>query len=217
MPTIIVSDLHLGCRYCQWERFNAFLDTLPPDADLVLNGDTVDRRYTPFPVRHRQTLERIQSESRRRRVIWIRGNHDARFWPPDPVAIHFAEAHAIGSRLFVTHGHAFYNVTTYYRLFVRLLYYLHALRIRMGAPSVHIALYAKKFPWLYRILKRQVALNAIEFARENGYQTVVCGHVHDVEDFVCNDIRYLNTGSWTEPLTAAVYIDNNGATLKRII
>jgi UDP-2,3-diacylglucosamine pyrophosphatase LpxH len=41
-------------------------------------------------------------------------------------------------------------------------------------------------------------MNAVEYARENHYQAVACGHIHCIEDEIIDGIRYLNTGSWTE-------------------
>jgi UDP-2,3-diacylglucosamine pyrophosphatase LpxH len=41
-------------------------------------------------------------------------------------------------------------------------------------------------------------LNAVACAAANGFQAVTCGHTHYAEDSVCDGIRYVNTGAWTE-------------------
>ena len=74
----------------------------------------------------------------------------------------------------------------------------HHLRLRLGAEPVHVAHYAKKWGALYRFLRRNVMLNAVEHAREGGFEAVTCGHTHFVEDVLCDGVRYLNTGAWTE-------------------
>jgi UDP-2,3-diacylglucosamine pyrophosphatase LpxH len=216
MTTVIVSDLHLGCRFCLHAEFLRFLDALPAEATLVLNGDTVDRRHTPFPEPHRLVLERLRAESRRRRVVWVRGNHDDRYVLDRPEQIEMAAAHALQPFLYVSHGHDFYTRTVYYRLFVWAFKTLHDIRLCLGAPSVHVALFAKKLPWLYRLLKRQVALNAAEYARENGYRAVACGHVHDVEDFTVGGVRYVNTGAWTERPLACLVVQDGALELRRL-
>ena len=45
----IVSDLHLGSVYFQDRAFLAWLDALPEGAQLVLNGDVVDKLDRPLP------------------------------------------------------------------------------------------------------------------------------------------------------------------------
>lgn len=198
MHTIVVSDIHHGSKHCEIERFIAFLRGLPPDADLVLNGDVVNRLHHPFPERHLHALDLLRHESERRRVIWVRGNHDEDFELPDPARIVFTRSHAIDRRLTISHGHHFDNVMPRSRLFISVFRMFHRLRILLGADSVHVAYYAKRFPFLYAVLRNAVAMNAVEYARENGFQAVACGHTHYVEERTIEGIRYCNTGSWTE-------------------
>ena len=42
MSAIIVSDLHIGSKYCLHQVFERFLDNIPEDYELILNGDIVD-------------------------------------------------------------------------------------------------------------------------------------------------------------------------------
>ena len=72
------------------------------------------------------------------------------------------------------------------------------MRVKLGARPVHVAEYAKKWKSFYRVLRNNVRLNAVNFAMENGYQAVTCGHTHFAEDMVVNGVRYINTGAWTE-------------------
>jgi UDP-2,3-diacylglucosamine pyrophosphatase LpxH len=54
---------------------------------------------------------------------------------------------------------------------------------------------------------------AAELAIENGYQYVVCGHIHQPEkrNVLVNDgeVVYLNSGDWVENLTALEYNQGN--------
>ncbi|MDA0576632.1 MAG: UDP-2,3-diacylglucosamine diphosphatase [Verrucomicrobia bacterium] len=198
MKTIVVSDLHLGSRHCHAAEFLDFLAGLPRDATLVLNGDTIDRRNKKLPPEHETVLAALRALSLRQPVIWIPGNHDDTYRMPDPAGIQFVPTHAIEHRLFITHGHDFDNVMPYHRAFLLLFRCLHHLRVTLGAESVHVAYYAKKFAFLYEYLCRTVRLNAVEHARENGFAAVTCGHTHFIEDSIFEGVRYLNTGSWTE-------------------
>lgn len=198
METRIISDVHLGSRYCLIEEFMAFLAGLPDGDTLVLNGDTVDVRHGTMPPRHREALERLCEESLRRRVVWVLGNHDERYAPADPRRIEIVRSLDIGRQVFVSHGYDFDNIMPYHKPFILAFRFFHRVRIHLGAPPVHVAYYAKKFGVLYRVLQNHVAMNAVEHAQENGFAAAACGHTHSVEDRLIGGIRYINTGAWTE-------------------
>lgn len=198
IPAFIISDLHLGNALCRCAAILAFLDHLPSEATLILNGDVVDRSHQPLPPAHVAVLDRLRAESARREVIWVRGNHDARYEPTDAGHIQFRDTLIVDGRLYVAHGHEFDNVMPYHRAFIRAFRLLHRLRIALGGDSVHVAEFAKRFPRLYSVLRRSVSQNAVESAREHGCTSVTCGHTHYAEDEEIRGIRYVNTGAWTE-------------------
>ena len=75
---------------------------------------------------------------------------------------------------------------------------MHALRLKLGARPVHVAEYAKKWELFYKVLCKNVMLNAVNCAKKNGFEAVTCGHTHYAEDRMINGVRYINTGAWTE-------------------
>ena len=198
MKAAVVSDVHLGSRYFLHDLFLQFLSSLPPDVDLVLNGDTIDIIHKSLPPAHEEVLDRLRAESLRRRVIWVHGNHDEDYRMENPGRIEFAPSYSIGKRLFVAHGYDFDNVMPYHRTFVKLFRAIHRLRVKLGAEAVHVAQYAKRWKILYNVLLKNVVMNAVEHAKENGYEAVACGHTHYAQDIEVKGIRYLNTGAWTE-------------------
>jgi len=213
---LIVSDIHLGSRYCRVAEFLRFMDDLPPGADLVLNGDVVDRWHHAIPDEHKPVLEAIRRESLNRRVVWVRGNHDDGFVLKDPRKVEFADSYELGSRLFASHGYDFDNVMPYHETFIKLFRAMHHLRILLGAEPVHVAYYAKKFAPLYNVLRRHVTMNAIEHGRENGFEVVTCGHTHYVEEVAQDGVRYINTGSWTEKPICCVEVGEKEIGLREI-
>lgn len=214
MTVVVISDLHLGNRHCRAEAFLRLLGTLPAGATLVLNGDIMDRTRLPPPPLHLQVLDALRAASRERAVIWIRGNHDDGFQLENPAGIRFAESFALAPNLLVTHGDRFDTIMPYGRPLLRLFKALHGLRVRLGAESVHVAHYAKKFPMLYRVLRRHVRLNAVAHAREHGFDAIACGHTHAAEDSVVDGVRYFNTGAWTEPTPHVLTMEGGRLTLR---
>jgi len=199
MHAVVVSDLHIGSRYFMLEPFKDFLSGLPENVDLILNGDTLDRRWRRLNGSHQESLDLVLGEADRRRVIWIWGNHDWKFRPPRSEKIEFVKSYSIGKRLFLSHGYNFDYITPVNRplmTFIRIVYDWYSDAGRK--QHRHVAFTAKKFVKLYGVLRRHIARNAVRFAKKNGYETVTCGHTHYAEDLVIDGIRYINTGSWTE-------------------
>jgi UDP-2,3-diacylglucosamine pyrophosphatase LpxH len=49
------------------------------------------------------------------------------------------------------------------------------------------------------------------YAKENGYDGVICGHLHEPKVKIINGIVYANTGCWTEKDNCSfLYEDENG-------
>lgn len=194
----IVSDLHLGNGYFFQEPFLSWLDQLPPDAQLILNGDIIDNPRKPMREDHRVVLDRLVEESRRRTVIWVYGNHDEDLALEDPGEIQFVESWEVGKRLLVVHGDELDTVMPRHGVFKVVFRFMHKALIALGFPDVHVARYAKKWSFLYRVLNDHVATKAIRTAKARGYDAVVCGHTHAAMDLERDGHRYLNTGAWTE-------------------
>ena len=194
---IITSDLHLGSAHCQRAALGAFLDAVPSDATLVLAGDTIDDPTRELSTEDRVILERIYAEAARRRVVLVQGNHDSG-WSPGVEELPMQDSYVVDGTVFVSHGDSFDNLMPRNRWFVVWFKRFHRLRVKLGAPPVHVAHYAKNWRFLYRLLRRSVMLNAVQHARENGYAAAVCGHVHFPEHACVEGVDYFNTGSWTE-------------------
>ncbi len=219
-PAVIVSDVHLGSRHCLYAEFTAFLDRLEADVALVLNGDVDNYRLRPrqcLQAEREAALARLHEESLRRRCIWVRGNHDWLRPVDDLPRVEFVNDLVIGGTLFAAHGHVFDVLKLNSAPLIWVFRTLHRLRILLGAESIHVACYAKRFPRLYNILRRHVTHRAVAFARRNGYSSVACGHTHFAEDTQVGEVRYLNTGSWTETPVFQLRASDAGLDLQKIV
>lgn len=198
MNAIVVSDLHLGSQFFFPQGFENFLKSIPRDCELILNGDVIDNPKKKLPPSHEQILNRIEQLSCRQKVIWVRGNHENGFSPNGFKHIHFKPYYTIEDRLLIAHGYDFDEIMPRSQIFIRSFKLMHDFMIQFGSKPVHVAHYAKKFKRLYKVLRDNVMKNAVNCAKENGYEAVICGHTHYPEDRVVNGIRYMNTGAWTE-------------------
>ena len=216
MKAIIVSDLHMGSRYFQSQAFTGFLENLPDLDELILNGDVLDRPHVKLAPLHQQILERIEQLSFRYKVVWVRGNHDKGYMPARLGKIEFCRRYTFDHRILITHGDDFDNVMSRSRVFMKAFRLMHDLRVRLGARPVHVAEYAKKWKAFYRVLRNNVMRNAVNFAVENRFEAVTCGHTHFAEDIVLNGVRYINTGAWTEFPAHYLYVSPQNMTLNRV-
>jgi len=214
MNAIIVSDLHIGSRYFSYRHFERFLGSVPKDHELILNGDVIDKPYTKLKPAHQWILELIRQASYSQKVVWVRGNHDNGYTPRWFGKVHFRRLHSIGHRLLIAHGDDFDEIMPRNQAFMRAFKLMHELRVRLGARPVHVAEHAKKWEILYKILRNNVMMNAVNCAMENGYEAVTCGHTHYPEDRVFNGVRYINTGAWTESPTFYLLVTAEKMTLR---
>jgi UDP-2,3-diacylglucosamine pyrophosphatase LpxH len=223
---IFISDLHLGTPGCQADALLDFLKEHTSDY-LYLVGDIIDgwqlRRRWYWPQAHNDVIQKLLRKARKgTRVIYVPGNHDE-------FARHFLDHHfggievmeeavhrtADGRQLWVIHGDYFDAVVQQakwlayvgdylYEFTLKLNRYLNNMRGRLGLPYWSLSAYLKH--------KVKKALNYVtDFenavaheAEKQGYQGVVCGHIHRAEIRDVNGILYCNDGDWVESRTALV-------------
>jgi UDP-2,3-diacylglucosamine pyrophosphatase LpxH len=215
MKAIIISDLHIGSRYFLHENFKQFLEHIPQNIEFILNGDIINNSYGKMRPIDQQILDRFEEMSYRQKLVWVRGNHDNGYIPDNFGKIQIKQHYALGKRLFVTHGDFFDEVMPRSRMFIKAFKMMHDLRVKLGARPVHVAQYAKRWKSFYGYLRKNVMLNAVNYAAANGFEAVTCGHTHFAEEQFVNGIKYLNTGAWTEQPTYYVRVSDNEIVLKK--
>jgi UDP-2,3-diacylglucosamine pyrophosphatase LpxH len=215
MKAIVVSDLHIGSRYFLRENFVQFLQNIPQDHEFILNGDIINNPYGKMKPADRQILDRFGEMSFQQKVVWVRGNHDNGYIPDNLGKIQIKQHYALQKRLFVTHGDFFDDVMPRSQMFIKTFKMMHDLRVKLGARPIHVAQYAKKWKSFYGYLRKNVMLNAVNYALENGFEAVTCGHTHFAEEHFVHGIKYLNTGAWTELPAYYVRVTDNEMTLNK--
>ncbi|MFC1814800.1 UDP-2,3-diacylglucosamine diphosphatase [Thermodesulfobacteriota bacterium] len=216
MNAIIVSDLHIGSRHFLYEDFESLLGNVSEDHELILNGDIIDNPYENLKPPHQRILDLIEQASHRQKVVWLRGNHDNGYVPRRLEKILFKRLYNLENRLLIAHGDIFDEIMPRNQAFMKAFKLMHNLRVKLGARPVHVANYAKKWGPFYRYLRKNVLINAVNCATENGYEAVTCGHTHYPEDRVFNGIRYINTGAWTEFPAFYIQVTGDAMTLRTI-
>ena len=196
---VVLSDLHIGLPYFRKGAFVQFVNSLHPKTALILNGDIIDNPYQQLTPEDTFVVDFLREQSFKRKVVWIYGNHDENFRMSDPGQIEFRNNLGLGKRLMIIHGDDFDQVMPKSLLFIRFFKFCHRIRLRLGAPPIHVAELAKRWtPFLYRVLTEEVKKNAVDCAVGGGFGAITCGHTHYPEDSMCEGVRYINTGSWTE-------------------
>jgi UDP-2,3-diacylglucosamine pyrophosphatase LpxH len=214
MKAIVVSDLHIGSRYFLRENFMQFLENVPQDIEFILNGDIINNPYAKMNTADQEILNRFGEMSLQQKVVWVRGNHDNGYIPDNLGKIQIKQHHSLEKRLFVTHGDFFDEVMPRSQMFIKAFKMMHDLRVKLGARPIHVAQYAKKWKSFYEYLRKNVMLNAVNYAAANGFEAVTCGHTHFAEEQFVKGIKYLNTGAWTEQPTYYVRVTDNEIMLK---
>lgn len=233
LQVCVISDLHLGTFGCHAQEISQYLRSINPNI-LVLNGDIIDIwqfRKSYFPPEHMQVIRDILKLSNQgTKVIYVTGNHDEalrRYSGTKLGNIELDDKFILeldGKKIWIFHGDVF-DATTKgsarilaklggqgYDLLIWLNHNINQVLEFFGREKMSFSKKVKES------VKKAVAWiqnfeqTAAELAIQEGYNTVICGHIHQPQQrMVTTDkgsVMYLNSGDWIENLTALEY--NNG-------
>ncbi len=223
---VILSDIHLGTYGCHSEELLKYLKSIRPKR-LILNGDIIDmwqfsKRY--WPQSHMQVVKHITGLlSKGTKVTYLTGNHDemlrkfAGFRLGNFQIANKKVLQLGGKSAWIFHGDVF-DVTMQYSKWLA----------KLGAIGYDTLIVLNTFVnFILKIFGRgKISLSkrikdsvksavkfindfektAADIAIENGYNYVVCGHIHHPEmksiQTAKGEVIYLNSGDWVENLTA---------------
>lgn len=225
----VISDVHLGTYGCHAKQLITYLNSIQPKK-LILNGDIIDiwqfsKRY--FPKSHLRVLKKIiEMASEGVEVIYITGNHDEmlrKFSDTTIGNISIVDKIVLeldGKKAWIFHGDVFDVSIQNAKWLAKLGGYGYDFLIllnRMVNWGLEIA--GREKYSLSKKIKNSVksAVKYIsdfeevvsELAIENGYDYVVCGHIHQpkmlIKESKNGKTMYLNSGDWVENFTALEY------------
>ncbi|MEM7103575.1 MAG: UDP-2,3-diacylglucosamine diphosphatase [Bacteroidota bacterium] len=229
----VISDVHLGTFGCRASELRRYLKSIDPEI-LILNGDIIDgwyfsKRY--FPKAHMEVVQLIvKMAAKGKQVYYLTGNHDdvLRRFSPFALGNFILEDKLLldldGKKMWIFHGDIFdVSITTSkwlaklggkgYNLLIFLNSLINFLPRLFNRPRMS---FSKK---IKDSVKRAVKhINEFEeaasnLAIENGYDYVICGHIHNAQmrqvENRKGSVTYLNSGDWIENMTALEYTDGN--------
>lgn len=224
--TLFLSDIHLGFRHARVRELNLFLREVQAET-IVLAGDIVDalsmsRRFF-WNDEHTQVVRVLLARRRAGvRLVYIPGNHDASLGVmaqmlQGQIEVHREWVHrtARGQRLLVLHGDRFDGEMpcarwvarlgdAMYGVTVMLSHHLNNARLALGWPYWSLAGRLKlSIGTSLRYITAFEQL-AAQHARTQGYDGVVCGHIHRANLKQIDGTLYGNTGDWVDSCTALV-------------
>jgi len=229
---VVLSDIHLGTHGCRAEELINYLRTIRPKK-IILNGDIIDiwqfkKKY--FPKSHLKVIRMLLDFlSKGTKIYYLPGNHDEVLRKFNGYGIknfkisNKAVLKLNGKKAWFFHGDVFDISMKYskwiaklggigYDFLIRLNYRTNRFRALIGKEKISFSKYIK-----YKVKQAVKYVNqfeeiALDIARENNYDYVICGHIHQpiIRDQIVNErkITYLNSGDWIENLTSLEYNNN---------
>lgn len=229
--TILVSDVHLGCRFAQPEHFLSFLEQVTAEKIYIL-GDFLDgwklsATWAWKPV-YTRIINRLLTMARNgTELFYTPGNHDAflrcneirQIVESAGVKVHMQdefvfEAHN-GQKYLVTHGDKFDTIEMRYQwlsfatafVYEPLLYFNWAIsslsRRKHKSPYAMCAFIKDKVKGAVKFIS-SFEKQLYDHARSRGCDGIICGHIHRPGVEESDSVTYLNTGDWVENCTALV-------------
>jgi UDP-2,3-diacylglucosamine pyrophosphatase LpxH len=222
---VVISDVHLGTYGCHAKELLRYMKSIHPET-VILNGDIIDiwqfsKRY--WPKSHMKVVKQlVEWISKGVKVHYVTGNHDEMlrkfvgFQLGDFCIVNKVVLELDGKRAWAFHGDVF-DVTMKhskwlakmgaagYDTLILLNRAVNFFSKRLGYGPISMSKRIKNSVKSAVKFINNFEETATDIAFENGYDYVVCGHIHQPE---IREIRkegksvvYLNSGDWIENLT----------------
>ena len=227
----VISDVHLGTYGCHAKAVNRYLKSINPEI-LILNGDIIDiwqfsKRY--WPDSHMKVIQRIfKMMTSGTKVYYLTGNHDEMLRKFTDFRIGKLELldklvlDLDGKKAWIFHGDVFDVSMKHSKWLAKLgaigydtLIVLNSIvnwaSQKMGRGKVSFSKRIKNSVKQAIKFIDDFEETATSIAIENGYDYVLCGHIHQpaIRSIKTDkgETLYLNSGDWVENLTALEYSD----------
>lgn len=231
--SVFISDLHLGASKSQAREIHRFLKNLDCE-NLYLVGDILDiwrikqlLNMGKESKKHFVCVNKILRLSSRMKVVYVTGNHDEflnSFLPREKngnfiLCERYIHETANGRKLMIMHGHQFDLASRFPRHLLYLGDFGYDILLKVNkVVNGFRRLFGRKYWSLSLYLKTNLkkAINfvntyekmAVETARRNGCDGIVCGHIHTPALSTVNGFSYCNTGCWTEERNCSYIVEH---------
>ena len=229
LDIVVISDVHLGTFGCRATELNNYLKTINPKT-LILNGDIIDiwqfnKRYFPKP--HMKVIKQLMNFiTSGTKVYYITGNHDEMlrrfkgFRLGSFEIVNKVVLDIDGKKGWFFHGDVF-DVTMQhskwlaklggigYDFLILINTTVNWMSLKMGYGRLSFSKKIKNSVKSAIKFINNFETAATTIAIDEGYDYVICGHIHQPEIKAINTSNgtttYLNSGDWIENLTALEY------------
>lgn len=229
---VVISDVHLGTYGCKAKELLNYLNSIHPKT-LILNGDIIDVwqfKKSFFPKSHLKVIRKIISfATNNTQVYYITGNHDETFRKFTDFELGNLKVcnkvclEIDDKKTWIFHGDVFDASVQHskwiaklggkgYDLLIVINNVFNWFLAKMGREKYS---FSKKIKNNVKKAVKYIGdfeMTASELAIENGYDYVICGHIHQPQIREVNTKKgsctYLNSGDWIENLSSLEYHDN---------
>ena len=226
--SIFVSDIHLGTKFSKADKLLDFMKENESE-NLYLVGDIIDgwaiKQKIKWEQSHSDVVQKVLRKARKgTNIYYITGNHDEFLRPFLPLILgdRFHIVNDIeytglnNKRYHITHGDFFDTITMTKKWVAVLGDYGYRLLLYLNGPIEKIRkLLGINRHWSFSKYVKDNVKSSVNFindfenilatyAKQNGFDGVICGHIHKAEIKDIKGIEYLNCGDWVESCTAVV-------------
>ena len=216
MVRLVISDLHLGSKYCKEDKLISFLNSVEYD-QLILAGDIID--FIKIPSFTKRTIEFFKSIDYSKDIIYIIGNHDnsfSKFDGQEAFGIKFMKRYDFesgGRKIRIEHGDSYDKGIANLDFLMKIISVCHdwlerTFKINLASWYVNYKIKRRKLRRIWDILKWN-----------DDADVFIMGHAHCPEAIIWVDDTqsiktYVNSGDWVSH-SSYVIIDDGLVRLKK--
>jgi len=224
---MIISDIHLRSENCQAKLLLNTLRDYEYES-LIINGDLIeDDKIHPDNVKMNwqqfqfieYLRERLRKKNTTKKIIRIGGNHDLsghdfinQILGIETLLEYRWEMN--GKKFCAIHGHQFDRFVFKNPLLSKLISNITLFFQKIDSRKQHLTRMIDRFHTKWFRLTEIVAHDAIEFARRERIDVIICGHTHEGMKRILNEngrtTEYWNSGDWTGNQCSFITIDYKG-------
>jgi len=230
VEVLVISDVHLGTYGCKAKSLLNYLNSIDPEV-LILNGDIIDiwqfsKKY--FPKSHLKVIKYLTGMlTKGTQIYYVTGNHDEMFRKFEGFqlgGLHIVNKLVLnldGKKAWFFHGDVF-DITMQhskwlaklgavgYDMLIHLNTFVNWMSKKLGKGRISLSKKIKNGVKTALTYINNFEVTAAGIAISNGYDYVVCGHIHQpqmrkIKNRDGKEVIYLNSGDWIENLTALEY------------